>query len=224
MSIRWEIFMSDEVRMVRRERRRPEESAREILDAAEQLLRERPLSEITVGELMARTRLGRSSFYFYFDDLYDLVAGLLARLEAALWEPAERWIEGSEGPPEEDIRRALEGVVSVWVTHGPILRAIAEASLHDREVASLWRDGVIERFVDAVTDRLTKEMRRGRIAHLHARETATALLLMNERYLMDTLGRAPQADAKTVAETLDRIWVRTLYGIDGTDEAEEYDS
>jgi TetR/AcrR family transcriptional regulator, ethionamide resistance regulator len=216
--------MSDEVRMVRRERRRPEESEREILDAAEQLLRERPLSEITVGELMARTRLGRSAFYLYFGDLYDLVARLLARLESSLWEPAERWIEGSEGPPEEDIRRAIGGVVSVWVTHGPVLSAIAEASLHDREIASLWRDGVIERFVDAVTDRLTKEMRSGRIAQLHARQTATALLLMNERYLMDTLGRASQAEAKTVAETLGRIWVRTLYGTDGTDEAEESDS
>jgi hypothetical protein len=67
-------------------------------------------------------------------------------------------------------------------------------------------------------------MRRGRIDQLHARQTATALLLMNERYLMDTLGRVPQADAKMVAETLDRIWVRTLYGTDGTNEAEEYDS
>ncbi len=81
-------------------------------------------------------------------------------------------------------------------------------------------DFKIERFVEAVTDRLTKEIKRGRIDHLHARETATALLLMNERYLMDTLGHVPQADAKTVAETLDRIWVRTLYG---TNQAEEYD-
>jgi TetR/AcrR family transcriptional regulator, ethionamide resistance regulator len=215
--------VSDEMKGPKRKRRRPEESKREILRAAEQLLRERPLSEVTVGELMARTRLGRSSFYFYFDDLYDVVASLLARLEAALWEPAERWIEGSEGPPEEDIRRAIGGVVSVWVTHGPVLRTIVEASLHDREVAVLWRDGVIERFVDAVTDRLTKEIRSGRIAHLHARETATALLLMNERYLMDKLGRAPQADEKMVAETLGRIWVRALYGTDRTVETDEYD-
>ena len=75
-----------------------------------------------------------------------------------------------------------------------------------------------------MTDRLTKEIRRGRIDQLHAHETATALLLMNERYLMATLGRVPQADAKTVAETLARIWVRTLYWIDGIDEAEEYES
>jgi TetR/AcrR family transcriptional regulator, ethionamide resistance regulator len=216
--------MSDEVRRPKRERRRPEESEREILDAAEQLLRERPLSEITVSELMARTRLGRSSFYFYFGDLYDVVASLLARLEAALWEPAERWIEGSEGPPEKDIKRAIEGVVSVWVAHGPVLSAIAQASLHDRKVASLWRDGVIERFVDAVTDRIMEEIRRGRIDQLYARETATALLLMNERYLMDTLGGAPQADAKRVAETLSRIWMRALYGTDRTDETDEYDS
>jgi TetR/AcrR family transcriptional regulator, ethionamide resistance regulator len=140
--------VSNEVRRPKRERHRPEQSEREILDAAEQLLRERPLSEITVGELMARTRLGRSSFYLYFDDLYDLVARLLARLEAALWEPAERWIEGTEGSPEEDIRRAIGGVVSVWVAHGPVLRAIVEASLHDREVASLWRDGVIDGSTD----------------------------------------------------------------------------
>jgi TetR/AcrR family transcriptional regulator, ethionamide resistance regulator len=216
--------MSDEVRRPKRERRRPEESEREILDAAEQLLRERQLSEITVGDLMARTRLGRSSFYLYFGDLHDVVARLLARLEAALWEPAERWIEGSEGSPQEDIRRAIGGVVAVWVAQGPVLRAIVEASLHDHEVASLWRGGVIERFVDAVTDRLMEEISRGRIDQLHARETATALLLMNERYLMDTLGRAPQADAKRVAETLGRIWVRTLYGTDGTDGTEEYDS
>ena len=118
--------MSDEERKTKRERRRPEESEREILDAAEQFLRERPLSEITVGELMVRTRLGRSSFYFYFNDLYDLVARLLAGLEPTLWEPAERWIGGSEGLPEEYLRRALGGVVSVWVAHGPVLRAIAE--------------------------------------------------------------------------------------------------
>src|SRR5215210_7975235 len=60
VSTRLEIFMSDEGRKAKRERRRPEESEREIVDAAEQLLGERPLSEITVGELMARTRLGRS--------------------------------------------------------------------------------------------------------------------------------------------------------------------
>jgi TetR/AcrR family transcriptional regulator, ethionamide resistance regulator len=216
--------MWDEMREPKRKRRKPEESEREILDAAEQLLRERPLSEITVSELMARTRLGRSSFYFYFGDLYDVVASLLARLEAALWEPAERWIEGSEGPPEEDIRRAIGGVVSVWAAYGPVLRAIAEASLHDREVASLWRGGVIERFVDAVTDRLREEIRRGRIDQLHPRETATALLLMNERYLMDTLARAPQADAKTVADTLGHIWVRALYGTDRTEETDENDS
>ena len=69
-----------------------------------------------------------------------------------------------------------------------------------------------------------EEIRRGRIDQLHARETATALLLMNESYLMDTLGRAPQADAKRVAETLGRIWVRTLYGTERTDETYEYDS
>ncbi len=46
-----------------------------------------------------------------------------------------------------------------------------------------------------------------------AREVATALVLMNERYLAVKLGRRPQVKTKIVAETLTAIWLRVLYGI-----------
>ncbi len=36
---------------------------------------------------------------------------------------------------------------------------------------------------------------------------------MNERYLIENLGRQPQADPKVVADTLLAVWLRALYGI-----------
>lgn len=194
-----------------RRRRTPEDAAGEILDAAERLLRERSLSQLTVGELMARTGLGRSSFYVYFRDLHDLAARLLARLEEELWRPAAQWTAGHTRG-RDGLEEALRGVVDVWVRHGPVLRAVVEASLSDERVARLWREELMERFVDAVAARIDAEVQAGGVAPLPTRETATALLLLNERYLMDRLGRIPQGDPVAVAAVLVAVWTRALYG------------
>lgn len=191
-------------------RRTPEESTELILDAAQQLLWEMPLSELTVGSLMAATPLGRSSFYVYFDDLDDLVAQLLGRLEDALWSPARAWVEGNADA--EGLAAALDGVVQVWVDHGPVLSAIVQASWQEEKVRSLWRDGLMGRFVDGVAAGIRRDLDSGAMtADLDPVEAATALLLMNERYLMDRLGRLPQHDPATVARTIRTVWTRTLY-------------
>lgn len=182
----------------------------EILDAAERLLWQRPLSRLTVGELMTATSLGRSSFYVYFRDLHDLAGRLLARLEADLWEPAGLWTDDS-ADPRRSLTAAVRGVVGVWQQHGPVLRAIVEAALTDDHVHQLWRTQLVERFIDAVAARIDRDIEAGRTPALLARETATALLLLNERYLSDRLGALPQHDADTTADALAEIWTRTLY-------------
>lgn len=181
----------------------------EILDAAERLLWERPLSRLTVGELMSSTSLGRSSFYVHFRDLQDLAGRLLARLEAELWEPAGRWTDIDD---EGSLETAVRGVVAVWERHGPVLRAVVEAALVDDHVHGLWRAGLMERFIESVAAGIEREISAGRTRPMPPRETATALLLMNERYLADRLGTVPQHDAGEVADALTAIWTRTLYG------------
>lgn len=196
-------------------RRSPQESTELILDAAQQLLWEIPLRDLTVGSLMAATPLGRSSFYVYFDHLDDLVAKLLGRLEDQLWQPARAWVEGRAEPAEPaGLAAALDGVVQVWVDHGPVLSAIVQASWQDEKVHTLWRDGLLDRFIHGVAAGIRRDLAEGAItADLDPTEAATALLLMNERYLMDRLGRLPQHDHTTVADTLRTVWTRTLYGV-----------
>ncbi|HWH32812.1 MAG TPA: TetR family transcriptional regulator, partial [Egibacteraceae bacterium] len=99
----------------RARRATPEESTEEILRAAEELLREAPLSALTVGAVMGRTRLGRSSFYVYFRDVDDLVARLSQRLEEQLWEVTARWLDADD--PGEGIEQALRALVDVWAQH-----------------------------------------------------------------------------------------------------------
>ena len=192
-----------------RRRRRPEEAEREILDAAEELLREARFNALTVDELMSRTGLSRASFYVYFRDRHHLIMRLTDRIGGELYGMSERWMRGS-GDPVEDARAAVEGVTAVYAEHGPVLRAIAEAAATDRDVESIYHD-LIERFVAGTATRIEEEIAAGRIKPVNPRETARALVWMNERYLLETLGRLPQEPVDRVVETLWMIWVRALY-------------
>ncbi|MGH7804789.1 MAG: TetR/AcrR family transcriptional regulator [Candidatus Binatia bacterium] len=195
---------------VPRRRRRPEEAEREILEAAERFLRERPFHELTVDEVMSRTGLSRPSFYQYFRDRNELVIRLVDRLSGELWPMSNRWFQGA-GDSADDLRRAYAGVVAVWIQHGTVLRAISDASTHDPLVEDAYR-ALIRRFVTGTAARIRVETTAGRIHGLDPETTAEALVGMSERYLNQKLGRVPQADPRAVADTLTRIWLRTLYG------------
>jgi TetR/AcrR family transcriptional regulator, ethionamide resistance regulator len=193
----------------RRARHDPRETEREILDAAEQFLREHPFRELTVPAVMARTGLKRPAFYVHFRDRHDLVLRVVDRLRGELLVVANRWFEGGE--TVADLRSALEGVAAVYVEHGPVLRALADASGSDPTVEHTYRT-LVQGFIDATARRIRAEQATGRIADIDADETARALVWLNESYLTDALGRAPIADASTVVDVIERIWIATLYG------------
>ncbi len=194
----------------RRRRRSPEAAEREIVAAAEALLRGQPFRELTVDEVMRRTGLSRPSFYVYFRDRNHLILRVVEHLGSELRAMADRWYQG-EGDGPTLVRAACEGVAAVYAEHGPVLRALADAAVHDPEVEAAY-GSLIESFVDVTADHIGREIAAGRIVPLDARETAKALVWMNERYLTLSMGREPQADREAVARTLHTIWSRALYG------------
>ena len=196
---------------MRRRRRSPEEAQAEIIGAAEALLRERPFRELTVDEVMRRTGLSRPSFYVYFKDRNDLVLRVVEHLATELFMISDRWYKGTGDGPTL-LREAVEGVADVYVEHGAVLNALAEAAADDSAVEVAYL-GFVERFVAATAEHLEREIREGNIVPLDPQQTAVALIWMNERYLRTTLGREPHLDRDVVVETLDAIWQRTIYGI-----------
>jgi len=194
----------------RRRRRAPEVAEGEIIAAAEAFLRERPFRELTVDEVMRRTDLSRPSFYVYFRDRHDLVLRVVTHLESELFTMSDRWFRGP-GDARQTAREALDGIVEVFAEHGPVMRALADAAADDTRVDEAY-SALVQRFVDATARHIEGEMAAGRMLPLNARETARALVWMNERYLIECLGREPHADPQAAADTLFTIWTRVLYG------------
>ena len=193
-----------------RKRRRPEEAESEILAAAERCLRVRPFRDLQVATLMDGTGLRRSSFYHYFRDRHKLVVRLLEELTRGFVPQSQVWF-GADEDPIENLRAGYRGIGRFWAQHGPVLRAIADAATHDRQVERAHR-AFVDRFVRGTAKRIRTDIHRGRIAPLDAEETARALILMSESFLNEKLGREPQGDWRRTVDTLATLWQRALYG------------
>jgi AcrR family transcriptional regulator len=193
----------------RRRRRRPEDAEREILDAAAELLSERPAGEVTVGAIMEATTLSRKSFYVYFDNRHDLLRRLVEPLAAErdaiiapLLEPGVDMATGA--------REALVRLAELYTTHGRLLRSLAEASSEDDEARRAWR-GFMEPVVEAHAAKIADEIERGRIRGIDPEPTARALIGMNLQYFFDELVDSPNPEPAAAAETLLVVWQRALY-------------
>jgi AcrR family transcriptional regulator len=165
---------------------------------------------MTVDEVMRRTGLSRPSFYVYFSDRHQLVLRVVEHLGTELFTMSDRWLSGSgEGP--DLARQALDGVVAVYVEHGPVMRALADAAADDPRVEEAYT-ALVQSFVDSTARHIEQGIAAGRIRPLAAYETAKALVWMMERYLILSLGREPVTASQAVADTLATIWNRVLYG------------
>ena len=193
----------------RRRRRTPEAAQREIIEAAEALLRERPFRELTVDEVMRRTGLSRPSFYVYFKDRHELVLRVVQHLESELRQVANRWYESVGGGPAV-LREALDGLVAVYGRHGPVVRALADAAVEDPDVEAAY-NSLVDGFVTVTGEHIEAEIRAGHIAPLDPLETAKALVWMTERYLYHSFGAARRVPTGRVIETLASLWSRALY-------------
>lgn len=197
----------------RRIRRSPEAAEREILDAAESLLAERPYRELSVDELMRRTGMTRPAFYHYFRSLNEVAVGLLHRVQAEMMEAAAPWLAtaAETEDPVRNIERGIRDVAVVFARHGRVLAAIDQAAHHDASVEQAWRSGVLEPWTHAIATQLEANRARGLTTVENPESVAQALLLMNMAVFVERLGRAPTDAPEEVAQTLARIWIGALY-------------
>ena len=193
-----------------RHRERRELSRRRILDAARELLEDRPWSQVGIEDVTQRAQLTRTAFYRHFDDRQTLLLALLDDVGVSLDQIADPWERG-DGDPREDLRRALRELVDVFHRHGRLLRAIADAATQDPEVAQLYAD-LGSRFSASAAARIEVEVAAGRSEVTDPSEVGSALVWMNERYLLDRFGQAPLGDPDRAADALIDVWLRTVYG------------
>jgi TetR/AcrR family transcriptional regulator, ethionamide resistance regulator len=196
----------------KRIRRSPSDAQREILDAAEALLRERPFHEMGVDDVMARTGMTRSTFYHYFRNVDDVAVALMRRVQGEMMEAAAPWLDaGADHDPVVAARHAIRSSAEIFARNAAVLTAIHEASFQSDAVQDVWRQGVLEDWIRAIAAQLHAQRDRGLTRVEDPEEIARALLLMNTTVFVERLGHQPADTPEAVAETLAHIWVGALY-------------
>lgn len=109
-----------------------------ILAATEQLLRERPLHQLNVADIIDAAGVSRTSFYSHFNSKTAVIAECLRRVVDQVTVAVEPIHRQSGDDAETAIRISLRQWVEVCKIHGALLRAVSEEWPHDAELRELW--------------------------------------------------------------------------------------
>jgi AcrR family transcriptional regulator len=186
-----------------RRRRTPQDARQEILDAARQLIAERPLNEVTVAAIMERTTLSRKSFYVYFRDRSELVIALVRPLRAQADAALADWAGAAD--PVRAGRAALRAAADLYHQHGTIMRALFWASAEDPDLAAARHD-LTEPVIDTAVAAIAPIAADPDPQRLRA--TVRALVTMNVHSMLALPADATSADLDQLADTLATIWER----------------
>jgi len=179
-----------------------QESRDRIVAAATELVRHQSYGELSIGAVMERAGFGRTIFYRHFDDLGDLLIRASRDAVQQLYASQLPLAEASASDARDVVRQVAEQAVAAFERHGPLLRAVHEAASSDPEVAAGYSamrrqfDGLVEQALRARGARVDD-----------VAETARALNLLNEAYLLDAFGRKPRVSTETAVQTVTEIWL-----------------
>lgn len=193
-----------------RARQTRQQSRQRIVAAATELVRRRAYAELSVDELMRETGMGRTIFYRHFDDLADLLRRASREAIDELFDAQRRLGHARPDDEPEALGRALQAAVTVYHRHGPLLRAVAEAAAGDEEIARDYA-ALRRRFDDFVEESLRGLAELAATPLADVAETARALNLMNESYLLDAFGREPRVSPETAVQTLTEVWDAVIH-------------
>jgi AcrR family transcriptional regulator len=178
-----------------------------IVTAAEDLLREQPFREVSIEELMQRAGLARTQFYRYFDDLSDLVLQVTRGAFEELLASHEALVEVAD-ISEATLRTAIGEAVDTFAQHGPLVRAVSEAAVHDAAVEQAF--GLVQDRYIALTERLVRRAADAGAPIGDPAQTARWLHAGNVAYLVEAFGGTPKVTPEVARDTIARLWFAVL--------------
>ncbi|MGJ8586123.1 MAG: TetR/AcrR family transcriptional regulator [Marinosulfonomonas sp.] len=180
-----------------------------ILDAGHEFLATRPFREMSVGALMKNTEVSRPTFYQYFKDVHELMEALLEEVKSGILEGAQAWF-ANEGEPLAELQKSLSALVEVGVSHGSILKAVADAAPGDARLEAAWNT-FLASFDDVVASQITHHQSLGITPKFDPLPVAYALNRMDAGVLIHAFGTQHKADKAEVLSAITQIWISTLY-------------
>jgi AcrR family transcriptional regulator len=159
---------------------------------------------------MATLPISRATFYKYFDDIHALMRALLNRVESEILEGAGPWL-ADEGDPVALLYESLAAEVHICYRHGPLLKAISDAAGANAQLKDEC-NWFLDRFDDAVVERIVADQELGLIEPFDPRAVATTLNRADAAVYVRAFGQRPRRQPEPVLDGLARVWISTLYG------------
>lgn len=191
---------------------RRDEIRHRLLEAVERLLEAgESFTEISVERMVAEAGLARSTFYLYFRDKGDLLVAWFGEITGELEGAARGWWHLGPRATREDLRAALETIVTAYRPHTHLMAAVYDAAAYDSEVR-----GLVTSMMKRNIAGLRKHIRAGQEAGsvdpaLLADQTAAWLTWMAERGLHQLVRTASDAELDRLVEAYTGIIWNTLY-------------
>ncbi|MCP5025465.1 MAG: TetR/AcrR family transcriptional regulator [Actinomycetia bacterium] len=184
--------------------------------AAREVVAEKGFLATTVGDIAERAGRSAGSFYNYFDNREDLLAGLFEEFKIEVMEG----VAGLPVDPAGDSRQQLERVVrNYWVTYRrwlPELVGVFQLSMINPEFAARWQEIRVDA-VKAIRWWVLRAQGEGRSTGLDPDLAASALGAMLDNFCFVWLARGGdvpdvELDEEAAIQTLAALWHRSLFG------------
>ena len=191
---------------------RREEIRTKLLAAVETLLADgESFTELPVERLVSLAGVSRSTFYVYFEDKGELIRAWLTDISSRLEVAAAQWWALDASAQWEDLRAALDLVVTVYRPQATLMAAAFDASAYDAGVREQ-----VEKMMDRNVAGLRKHIRTGQAAgsvdpRIPAAQTAAWLTWMAERGLQQLVHGASEQEIATLVDGYTWIVWNTLY-------------
>lgn len=182
-----------------------------ILATAEQLLEDRPLTDISVDDLAKGAGISRPTFYFYFASKEAVLLTLLDRVFSEADAALETLIGNPDAERDDRWRTGINVFFETFGSHKAVTRA-GQVARDNAEVRELWST-FMQKWIAYTAAVIEAERERGAAPDtLPATELATVLNLMNERALFASFtAEQPYVPEARVLDTLVHIWVSSIY-------------
>lgn len=190
-----------------------------VIEATGDLLRERPLAELTLEVVAERARCSLPAIYAQFGNRQGVLKATFERYSPL--PVVERLMTSGEVSPDTSLRhdvRAIYGAVFDQVApRWPVLRAFIAEVLRDpgSDVGSLFREWYLPRVTEIIAPTLRRHAERGALRPLPtlliAQEFVGPLMLhvATRAFLQDYIGLEPP-DRDTTIDTLTDMFCRAV--------------
>lgn len=189
---------------------RSERTLSRILDAAEKLILQRGLANVSVGDIVREAGSSVGGFYARFRDKGELLVALAEQAQRRLADRVTSLMDPhswGDATLRDIVHVCAQEIVSHILSRRQIQAAILQSVAAD---PARWKQGIAfrERLVTGVTALMLT--RRDEINHPNPERAArfaieTALALMDQRALFGDLQEAWRLDEQTLVEEMERM-------------------